>query len=103
MPLMTSQYGAGGGTRTHTGVSPKDFESSSSANSNTPAYIFKSYLPKASPRNRRDIQEGHKNLTHYSIVKDLDKSRVLSIWAFGHEVDFESSSSANSDTPASIF
>ena len=34
-------FGAGGGTRTHTLSPAKDFESSSSANSNTPAYTRK--------------------------------------------------------------
>ena len=33
-------FGAGGGTRTHTPSLAKDFESSSSANSNTPAMLY---------------------------------------------------------------
>ena len=37
--------GAGGGTRTHTSVTPKDFESSSSTNSNTPAVISELFPP----------------------------------------------------------
>ena len=34
-------FGAGGGTRTHTLSPAKDFESSSSANSNTPAHTMR--------------------------------------------------------------
>lgn len=51
--------GAGGGTRTHTPLRITDFESVSSANSDTPAFIFLSRLPMSCPRNRRDIVEGH--------------------------------------------
>lgn len=51
--------GAGGGTRTHTPLRITDFESVSSANSDTPAFIFLSHLPMSYPRNRRDIVEGH--------------------------------------------
>ena len=35
--------GAGGGTRTHTSLRTTDFESVSSANSNTPADVFYFY------------------------------------------------------------
>ena len=52
-------FGAGGGTRTHTPLRITDFESVSSANSDTPAFIFLSRLPMSCPRNRRDIVEGH--------------------------------------------
>ena len=41
------------------GISPTDFESASSANSNTPASIILSHLPMPHPRKRRDIMEGH--------------------------------------------
>lgn len=54
-----SEDGAGGGTRTHTPLRITDFESVSSANSDTPAFIFLSRLPMSCPRNRRDIVEGH--------------------------------------------
>ena len=37
--LSTRHCGAGSGTRTHTGISPTDFESASSTNSNIPAWI----------------------------------------------------------------
>ena len=40
-------------------ISPTDFESASSANSNTPASIILSHLPMPHPRKRRDIMEGH--------------------------------------------
>ena len=40
-------------------ISPTDFESASSANSNTPASHILSHLPMPCPRNRRDIVEGH--------------------------------------------
>ncbi len=51
--------GAGGGTRTHTPLRITDFESVSSANSDTPAFNILSRLPMSCPRNRRDIVEGH--------------------------------------------
>ena len=41
---LRSKYGAGGGNRTRTGISPKDFESSSSTSSNTPAYLMNTLL-----------------------------------------------------------
>ena len=56
---VQTQSGAGGGTRTHTPLRITDFESVSSANSDTPAFIFLSRLPMSCPRNRRDIVEGH--------------------------------------------
>ena len=37
-------------------ISPTDFESASSANSNTPASIILSHLPMPHPRKRRDIK-----------------------------------------------
>ena len=40
-PLGASVFGAGGGTRTHTVLLPTDFESVTSANSITPANMFK--------------------------------------------------------------
>ena len=40
-------------------ISPTDFESASSANSNTPASHILSHLPMPHPRKRRDIMEGH--------------------------------------------
>lgn len=40
---MQTNFGAGGGSRTHTNVTSQDFESCASANSATPAYLF-SYL-----------------------------------------------------------
>ena len=40
-------------------ISPTDFESASSANSNTPASHILSHLPMSCPRKRRDIVEGH--------------------------------------------
>ena len=40
-------------------ISPTDFESASSANSNTPASIILSHLPMSHSRKRRDIMEGH--------------------------------------------
>ena len=40
-------------------ISPTDFESASSANSNTPASHILSHLPMSCPRNWRDIVEGH--------------------------------------------
>jgi hypothetical protein len=43
----TDQCGAGGGTRTPTGVSPGDFESPSSADSDTPARRVASIVPSA--------------------------------------------------------
>ena len=43
-------HGAGGGTRTHTLSPAKDFESSSSANSNTPARLFLKSLLKITNR-----------------------------------------------------
>ena len=43
-------FGAGGGTRTHTLSPAKDFESSSSANSNTPARLFLKSLLKITNR-----------------------------------------------------
>ena len=39
--VMNTRYGAGGGTRTHTVLLPTDFESVTSANSITPANMFK--------------------------------------------------------------
>ena len=51
--------GAGGGTRTHTPLRITDFESVSSANSDTPAFNILSRLPLFCPRNWRDIVEGH--------------------------------------------
>ena len=41
-------FGAGGGGRTHTPLPATDFESVSSANSNTPAHIFLIHLHKSS-------------------------------------------------------
>ncbi len=41
LPISSrSRSGAGGGTRTHTPVKATDFESASSTNSNTPAYLL---------------------------------------------------------------
>ena len=57
--FLSHHHGAGGGTRTHTPLRITDFESVSSANSDTPAFIFLSRLPMSCPRNRRDIVEGH--------------------------------------------
>jgi hypothetical protein len=78
-----------------------DFESTTSANSITPArYIFTSdiLLPvrEIGGTFRRDIE----NQLRYSVAKDLVPSRFLPIGAFGHAVDFESTTSANSITPA---
>ena len=42
--------GAGGGTRTHTPLRITDFESVSSANSDTPAFIFLSLTPDGASR-----------------------------------------------------
>lgn len=44
MPLMGIHYGAGGRTRTGTVSLPVDFESTTSANSITPAYAEKQIL-----------------------------------------------------------
>ena len=52
-------FGADGGGRTRTVLLPADFESASSANSNTPASHILSHLPMSCPRNWRDIVEGH--------------------------------------------
>ena len=41
---MVLHSGAGGGTRTHTVLPPTDFESVSSANSNTPAKLLQAYF-----------------------------------------------------------
>ena len=57
--FLSTLHGAGGGTRTHTPLRITDFESVSSANSDTPAFNILSRLPMSCPRNRRDIVEGH--------------------------------------------
>ena len=52
-PLFTAFFGyggAGGGTRTHTGISPTDFESVTSANSITPAYYIIIHFFRANAR-----------------------------------------------------
>ena len=52
-------YGAGGGTRTHTPLRITDFESVSSANSDTPAFIFLSLTPDV----LSEKSEGHRGGT----------------------------------------
>ena len=42
--FLSPNHGAGGGTRTHTPLRITDFESVSSANSDTPAYLLHSFL-----------------------------------------------------------
>ena len=71
--------GAGGGTRTHTMSPSTDFESVTSANSITPAFIFsKSYsrcpVREIGGTSWRDI----KNQIHIKLSKTLDKSRFSS-------------------------
>ena len=51
--------GAGGGTRTHTPLRITDFESVSSANSDTPAFIYF----KSSPDVLSEKSEGHRGGT----------------------------------------
>ena len=51
--------GAGGGTRTHTPLRITDFESVSSANSDTPAFIFLSLTPDV----LSEKSEGHRGGT----------------------------------------
>ena len=51
-------HGAGGGTRTHTLSPAKDFESSSSANSNTPARLFLKSLLKITNRKLEEYAGG---------------------------------------------
>ena len=67
---LESFYGAGGGTRTHTLSPAKDFESSSSANSNTPAR-FLSALGSLwkNPGNRRPIRRPKRVNCGYSVFK----------------------------------
>ena len=54
---LRSKYGAGGGTRTHTSVTPKDFESSSSTIP-THRQIYFLTPRQAFPGIWRDMQEG---------------------------------------------
>lgn len=51
--------GAGGGTRTHTPLRITDFESVSSANSDTPAFIFLSLTPDVLSEKSEGHVEGH--------------------------------------------
>ena len=50
-------------------ISPTDFESASSANSNTPASIILSHLPMPHPRKRRDIWRDIKTKALIRFVK----------------------------------
>ena len=74
--ILAMSLGAGGGSRTHTGVNPTDFESASSANSNTPASIILSHLPIPIRENGGTSWRDIKTKLHIQFSKSLAKSRV---------------------------
>ena len=57
--FRAAEFGAGGGTRTHTPLRITDFESVSSANSDTPAFVFLHLTPDE----LSEKSEGHRGGT----------------------------------------
>ena len=89
---LRSKYGAGGGTRTHTSVTPKDFESSSSTIP-THRQIYFSTPRQAFPGIWGDMQEGCERQMKNRSRKTLDFPGLFPTPATDGEVVFESTTS----------
>ena len=98
---MTTRYGAGDRTRTGTLSPAVDFESTTSTNSIIPAhYIFDENPRKQPLENGGPFRRSIGNSEKMKCEKVQENQGFASSKAGADESDFESASSANSNTPA---
>ena len=63
-------------------------------------FQFRCFRSKTLPGNRRPIEEAHRKMKQYCVVRKPDITGLCTIGTFLDEADFESRTSANSITPA---